>query len=152
MGFSVFTEFCKHVVVQSLSHVRLFVTPWREAHQASLSFTISWGLLKLMSIELVMLCYPLPPSSLFAFSLSPGSGSFPMSWLFASVGQSTGASASASVLQWIFRVDFLYDWLVWSPCCPQDSRESSLAPKFESINSSVLSLLDGPTLTSICDY
>ena len=54
MGFSVFTEFCKHVVVQSLSHVRLFVTPWREAHQASLSFTISWGLLKLMSIELVM--------------------------------------------------------------------------------------------------
>ena len=37
-----------------LSHVRLFVTPWTAAHQASLSFTISRSLLKLMSIELVM--------------------------------------------------------------------------------------------------
>ena len=51
--------------VQSLSHVRLFVTPWTAAHQASLSFTISLSLLKLMSIESVMpsnhliLCYHL---------------------------------------------------------------------------------------------
>ena len=42
------------VVVQCLSHVRLFATPWTAAHQASLSFTISWRLLKLMSIESVM--------------------------------------------------------------------------------------------------
>ena len=42
------------VVVQSLSHVLLFVTPWTAAHQASLSFTISWGLLRLMSVESVM--------------------------------------------------------------------------------------------------
>ena len=56
--------------VQSLSHVRLFVTPWTAVHQASLSITTSWSLLKLMSIELVMpsnyliLCCPLllPPS------------------------------------------------------------------------------------------
>ena len=41
--------------VQSLSRVRLFVTPWTAAHQVSLSFTISWSLLKLMSIESVML-------------------------------------------------------------------------------------------------
>ena len=40
--------------VQSLSHVRLFLTPWTAARQASLSFTISWSLLKLMSIKLVM--------------------------------------------------------------------------------------------------
>ena len=39
------------VVTQSLSHVQLFVTPWTAAHQASLFFTISWSLLKLMSIE-----------------------------------------------------------------------------------------------------
>ena len=38
----------------SLSHVQLFVTPWTAAHQASLSFTISWNLLKLMFIESVM--------------------------------------------------------------------------------------------------
>ena len=56
--------------VQSLSCVRLFATPWTVAHQASLSITNSWSLLKLMSIELVMpsnhliLCRPLllPPS------------------------------------------------------------------------------------------
>ena len=51
--------------VQLLSHVRLYVTPWTAAHQASLSITKSWGLLKLMSIESVMpsnhliLCRPL---------------------------------------------------------------------------------------------
>ena len=43
------------VVVQLLSHVRLFVTPWTVAHQASLSFTISWSLLKFMSFESVIL-------------------------------------------------------------------------------------------------
>ena len=42
------------VVIQSLSHVWLFATPWTVAHQASLSFTGSWSLLKLMSIESVM--------------------------------------------------------------------------------------------------
>ena len=42
------------VVVESLSHVRLFVTPWTATCQASLSFTIFWSLLKLMSIELKM--------------------------------------------------------------------------------------------------
>ena len=40
-----------------------------------------------------------------------------------------------------FRVDFLQDWLVWSPCCPRDSQESSPTPQFESISSLVLSLL-----------
>ena len=51
--------------IQSLGHVWLFATPWTAAHQASLSITNSWSLLKLMSIELVMpsnyltLCYPL---------------------------------------------------------------------------------------------
>ena len=42
--------------------------------------------------------------------------------------------------------------MVWSPCCPRDSQESSPTPQFESINSSVLSLLYGPTLTSIHNY
>ena len=88
------------VVVQSLSHVQLFATTWITAHQASLSFTISWSLLKLMSIELVMpsnhliLCCPFS-SCLQSFLAS---GSFPMSQFFGSSGQSIGASASASVL------------------------------------------------------
>ena len=43
-----------YVVIQLLSHVRLFATPWTAAHQASLSFTTSQSLLKLTSIELMM--------------------------------------------------------------------------------------------------
>ena len=54
--------------------------------------------------------------------------------------------------QWIFRTDFLQDGLVGSPYCPRDSQESSPTPQFKSINSSVLSFLYGPTLTSIHDY
>ena len=57
------------IVVQSLSCVRLFATPWTAVCQASLSFTISWSLLKLMSIESVMpsqpshpLLFPSPPA------------------------------------------------------------------------------------------
>ena len=59
------------VVVQSLSFVRLFVSPWTAACQASLSFTISWSLLRFMPIESVMpsnhliLCYPLFLPSIF---------------------------------------------------------------------------------------
>ena len=135
-------------IVQSLSCVWLFATPWTAALQASLSFTISQGLLKLVSAE--MWCHPTISSSVACFSSCPqsfpASGSFPMSWLFTSGGQSTEASASASVsvFEWIFRVDFLYDWLVWS-CYPSDSQESSPAPQF---NTSAFSLLYGPTLTS----
>ena len=59
------------VVVQLLSHVWLFATPWTAAHQASLSFPIFWSLLKIMSIESVMpsnywvLCQPLLLPSIF---------------------------------------------------------------------------------------
>ena len=87
------------VIVQTLSRVQLLVTPWTTVCQASLSFTISWSLLKLMSIESVMpsnhlvFCRPFS-SGLLSF---PASGSFPMR-LFTSSGQSFGASALASVL------------------------------------------------------
>ena len=86
------------VVVQSLSHIQLFATLWTAARQASLSFTISWSF-KFMSLEVVMpsnhliFCRPL----LLLPSIFPSVGSFPMSWLFASGGQTIGASASASV-------------------------------------------------------
>ena len=54
--------------------------------------------------------------------------------------------------QWIFRTDFLYDWLVWSPWSPRDSQESSPTAQFKSINSSVISFLYSPTVTSIHDH
>ena len=93
--------------VQSLSCVQLFATPWIAARQASLSITNSWSLLKLIPIKSVMpsshliLCRPLlllPP-------FLPESGSFPVGQLFTWRGQSTGASASASVLPMI-----TYNW------------------------------------------
>ena len=54
--------------------------------------------------------------------------------------------------QWIFRIDFLEDGKVWSPCSLRDSQESSPTPQFKSINSSAFSLLYGPTLTFTHDY
>ena len=88
-------------------------------------------------------------SCLQAFSAS---GAFPMSWLFALNGWSIGASASASVLPMNIQDWFPLDGLVGFLCSPRDSQESSPAPQSESINSSVLSLLYGPTLTFTHDY
>ena len=87
--------FCKSpVIVQWLSHVRLFAIPWTVAHQASLSFTISQRLLKLKSLESVMLSNHLIFCHLLLFlpSIFPSVRVFPISWLFASGGLSTGAS------------------------------------------------------------
>ena len=87
------------VVVQFLSRIWLFATPCTAACQASLSFTI-WSLLKLMSIESVMLSNISSSDAIFSSCPRsfPASGSFPVSQFFASGGPSTGASASASVL------------------------------------------------------
>ena len=86
--------------VQSLSHVQLFATPWTTARQASLSITNSRSLPKLMSMS--QWCHPTISSSVVPFSSCPQSfpesGSCQMSQLFASGGQSTGVSASTSVL------------------------------------------------------
>ena len=100
------------VIVQSLSHVRLFATLWT-ACKASLSFTISWNFLKLMSIESVIpsnhLISVIPFSCLQPF---PASGSFPISQLFASGGQSIGTSTSASdpSNEYSGLISFRIDW------------------------------------------
>ena len=87
-------------LVQSLSRVWLFATPWIAARQASLSISNSQSSLRLMSIESVMpsshliLCCPLlllPP-------IPPSIRAFPMTQLFSRGGQSIGVSALASVL------------------------------------------------------
>ena len=102
-------------------------------------------------------CHPTISSSVVPLSPCPqsfpASGSFPMSQLFTSGGQSIGVSASASVLLmntqdwWI---SFGMDWL--DPCSPRDSQESSPTPQFKSNNSSALSFLYSLTLISIHDY
>ena len=101
-------------------------------------------------------CYPTISSSVIPFSSCfqyfPASGSFPMSRFFALDHQSIGVSISASVLPMIFGTDFLQHRLVWSPCSPRDSQESSPTPQFKSINSSVLNFLHSPAVTSIHDH
>ena len=71
------------------------------------------------------------PTSPTAFCLSQHQGLF--QWIGSShhAAKFFGASASASVLPWIFKVDFLYDWLIWSLCCPRDFQESSPTPQLQ---------------------
>ena len=138
--------------VQLLSHFWLFATPWTAARQGSLSITNSQGLLKLISIELVMpsnhliLCHPLLllPSIFPSIRVFSNESVLCIGWLkYWSFSFSINPS----------RTDFLLDRLVGSPCSPSDSQESSPTPQFKSksINSSALSSLYSPTLTSIHD-
>ena len=90
-------------------------------------------------------CHPTISSSVVLFSSClqsfPASGSFRMSQFFILGGQSTGVSASASVLPMNIQDWFPLGGLVGSPCCPRDSWESSPTPQFKSISSSALNFL-----------
>ena len=143
------------IVVQSLSYVQFFATPWTATYQASLSFTLSQSLLKLMSIELVLPsnylihCHPL----LLLPSIIPGIRVFsselalcirwPKYWSFSfSFSPSNEYSGLIS-----FRMDW-FDLLAVQGTL----KESSPTPQFQSINSLVFSLLYGSILTPIYDY
>ena len=179
------------LLLSPLSYVCFFETPHTAACQASLSFTVSQSLLKLMSIEIVMasnhliLCHPLlfllsifpstmvfpnesalhirwpvlnllkimstesmilscpshplpPPSSLFTFKLSQYQDFFQWVSSLNQVAKVLDFQLQLQSFQWIFRVDFLWDWLLWCPCGPRHSQESFPVPQFERINSSVM--------------
>ena len=140
-------------VVDSLSFVWLFVTPWTLVRQAPLFSAISWSLLKLMSIELVMpsnhliLCHPLllPPS------IFPASGSFLMSQFFTSGGQSIGVSALTSILPMNIQDWFPLEWTGWISLQSKGLSRVFSNTTVQKHQSSALSLLYGPTLTSIHD-
>ena len=146
--------------VQSLSHIRLFATPWTAASQVSLSITSSWSFLRLMSIEAVMpsnhltLCcglvlWPSIFPSIRVFSNeSVLHIRWPKYWDFSfSISPSNEYSGLIS-FGWIS----LHLDLVGSPCSPRHSQESPPTPQFKSIKSFVLSFHYSPTLTSIHDY
>ena len=101
-------------------------------------------------------CHPTISSTVvpfsFCFQSFPASRSFQMSQFFTLGGQSIGDSVWASVLLMNIQDWFPLVLLVWSPCSPRDSQESSPTPQFKSINYSALSFLYSPTLTSIHDY
>ena len=101
-------------------------------------------------------CHPAISSSVIPFSYCPqsfpASGSFPLSQLFASDGQSIGAWASPLVLLMNIQDWFPLGWTGCSPCSPRDSQEPSPALSFKSITTSVLSLLYVLIITSKHDY
>ena len=155
----VFMEFSEISLssVQSLSRVWLFVTPWITAGQASLSITNSQSLPKLsITCPLSWWCHPTISSSFVpsppAFSLPQHQGLFQWVSSCHQVAKVLEFQLQHQSFQWIFRVNFLQDGLVGSPCSPRDSQESSPTPQFKNNNSSVLTLLYSPTLTSIHDY
>jgi len=142
------------VVVQLLSCVLFFATPWTATHQASLSFNISRSLLKLMSIESVMssnhliLCHPLLllPSIFPSIRVFSKESALCIRWpKYWSFSFSISLSNEYSGLIF-FRITGLIS--------VQSKRLSRIFSKsqFKSINSSALSLLYGPTLTSIHNY
>ena len=132
--------------VQLLSRVRLFVTPWTHARPPCPSPTPG-GYPNSCPLSLI-LCWALS----FHLQSFSASGSFQISQLFTSGGQSIGVSASASVLPMNIQDWFPLGWVVGSPYSPRDSQESSPTPQFKNINSSVLSFPYSPTLTSIHDH
>ena len=140
-------------LVQSLSRVRLFATPWTAAHQASLSITNSHSLLKLMSIKSLMLsnhlilCHLLLllPSVFSSIRVNSSESLLHIRWTtYWSFSFSISPSNEYSGL-----ISFRFDWL---DLLAEDSQECSPKPQFKSINSLALSFLYSPTLTSINDY
>ena len=83
--------------------------------------------------------HPLSSPSPLAFSLSQDQGLFQWVNSLHQIAKVLEFQLQYQSFQWIFRVDFLYDWLVWSPYSLRDSQESSPAPPFEGINSLALS-------------
>ena len=141
---------CVFSSVRSFSRVWLFETLWTAAHHASLSITNFRSLLKIMSIKLVMpsnhliLCCPLllPPSifpSIRVFSSeSVLHIRWPKYWSISLSNEYPGL------------ISFRKDWLAL--LAVQGTLESSPTPQFKSINSSALSFLYTPALTSIHEY
>ena len=149
-----FVFFLFLLFVQLLSHVRLSATPWTASRQVSLSFAISWSLLKFMFTEPVMLsnhvilCCPF----LLLPSIFPSIRVFSNELLFTSGCQNIGALASASVLPMNIQSWFPLGWT-----CLMSLQAKGLSRVFS--NTTIwkhhylaLSLLHGPAITFIHDY
>ena len=143
-----------HSPVQSLSCVRFFATPWIAACQASLLITSSLSLLKLMSIKLVkpynhlILCGPLlfPPSIFLSIRVFSNESVLRIRWpKYCTCNFIISPSSKYSGLI-SFRIDS-FDHLA-----VQGTVKSPPTPQFIIMNSSMLSFLYGPALTSIRDY
>ena len=146
--------YCIIVVVQLLSRVPLFATPWTATRQASMFFTISQDLLKLMFIELMtpsnhlILCHPL----LLLPSIFPSNRGFSNEWALHIRWPKYWSFSISPSIEYLGLISFRIDWFDLLACSPSNSQKSSPAPEFKSINSLALSFLYVPTLTSVHDY
>ena len=138
--------------VQLLSCVWLFVIPWTVAHQASLSITNSWSLLRLNIHwvgDAIPPSHPLSSPSAPAFSFYQHQGLF--QWVSSlSGGQSIGASASASVLAMNIQDWFPLGWTGWISL--QSKGLSRVFSNTTIQKYQFFILLYGPTLISMHDY
>ena len=129
--------------VQSLSHVLLFATPRMQHARLSCSspthgtcsnsYPSSWWCQPTISSS----SSPSPP----AFNLPQHQGLYQWVSPMHQVAKVLEFQLQHQSFQWIFRTGFLFSGLVWSPCSPRDSQESSPTPQFKSINSLVLSFI-----------
>ena len=147
--------FLQFNLVQSLNSVQLFATPWTETHQSSQSITNFWSFLKLTSIESVVpsnhliLCHPLLllPSICPSIRVFSNDSVFLIRWPdYWSISFIIGPSN-----------EYFQDWFpLWLTGLIslqfKGLLESSPTPQFKNVNSSGLSFLYGPVLTSIHDY
>ena len=102
---------------------------------------------RVMASKHLILCRPLLLQQSF-----PGSGSYPRSQFFTSDGQSIGVSSSTSVLPMNIQDWFPLRWTGWISWQSKGPQKSSSTPQFKSINSSALSFLYSPTITSMHDH
>ena len=141
--------------VQSLSRVWLFAIPWIAACQVSLSITNSWSSLKLNVHRVSDAIQPSHPlSSPSPPAPNPSQYQSLFQWInpLHEVAKVLEFQLEHHSFQRNPRADLLQNGLVGSPCSPRDSQESSPTPQFKSINSSALSFLHSPTLTSLHDH
>ena len=143
--------------VQLSSLAQSCPTLWDSIDWSMTGFPVHHQLLELSQTQAhrigdnpIILSSAVPFSSSLQFFLA--SGSFPVSQFFPSGGQNIGVSASESVLPMNIQGWFPLALTGLAPCSSRNSQESSPTLQFKSISSSALSLLYGPTLTSIHDY
>ena len=140
--------------LQSFSHVWLFGTPWTAAPRLPCPSPAPRAYSN--SSPLSRWCHPTISSSVVPFSTClqsfPASGSFPMNQFFTSRGQRIGILASASVLPMNIQDWFLLGWTSWISLQSKGLSRVFSNTTVKSINSSALSFLYSPALTSIHDH
>ena len=95
---------------------------------------------------------PMSSPSPLAFSLSQHQGLFQWVSSLHQMTKKLEIQLQIQSFQWVFRVNFPYDWLVWSPWCLRDSQQTSPAPQFKGNNSLAVCLLYSPVFTTIYDH